>query len=76
MSTEQNANADRLENSLSVLGVAVGDNRYLIPMNEVSEVIFDTKVSCCAFNTALVPWLGKCSRQYLWHNGFGCLFRG
>lgn len=45
MSTEQNANADTLENSSSVLGVAVGDNRYLIPMNEVSEVISIPKLA-------------------------------
>lgn len=37
-------NADKFENSLSVLGVAAGETRYLIPMSEVSEVIDMSKV--------------------------------
>lgn len=37
--TEQIKNAADTETSPTVLGVAVGEERYLIPMNEVSEVI-------------------------------------
>jgi len=37
--TEQIKNAGNSEPSMTVLGVAVGEERYLIPMNEVTEVI-------------------------------------
>lgn len=37
--TEQIKKAGNTEPSLAALGVAVGEDRYLIPMNEVSEVI-------------------------------------
>ena len=37
--TEQIKNAADTETSPTVLGVAVGEERYLIPMSEVSEVI-------------------------------------
>lgn len=37
-------NANKFENSSPVLGVAVAETRYLIPMNEVSEVIDMSKV--------------------------------
>ena len=36
--------ANKFENSSPVLGVAVGETRYLIPMSEVSEVIDMSKV--------------------------------
>ncbi|MEK7779229.1 MAG: chemotaxis protein CheW [Pseudomonadota bacterium] len=36
--------ANKFENSSPVLGVAIGETRYLIPMSEVSEVIDMSKV--------------------------------
>lgn len=53
MSTDQNAAANNIENVSSVLGVAIGENRYLIPMNEVSEVISIAKVATVPLTQ---PW--------------------
>lgn len=53
MSTDQSTTADTLENAPSVLGVAIGENRYLIPMNEVSEVISIAKVAVVPLTQ---PW--------------------
>lgn len=46
--------ANKFENSSPVLGVAVGETRYLIPMSEVSEVIDMSKRSCCSSDAILV----------------------
>lgn len=53
MSTDQNATANNIENSSSVLGVLIGENRYLIPMNEVSEVIPISKIAAVPLTQ---PW--------------------
>ena len=43
--TAQMPSIDNSETSLAVLGVAVGEDRYLIPMAEVSEVIAIPKLA-------------------------------
>jgi len=53
VSTDQNATANNIENSSSVLGVLIGENRYLIPMNEVSEVIPISKIAAVPLTQ---PW--------------------